>query len=141
MKALSIRQPWAWLIAAGVKDIENRTWPTKVRGRVYIHAGLAKEGGKNGPPALVYDLLAAGRLVLPVAEQARFTYGGLIGEVDIVDCVRSSTSPWYEGNYGFVLANALWYATPIPCKGQLGFFEPPADVQALATGATRAVVE
>src|SRR5689334_13701824 len=53
MKALSIRQPWAWLIvrpdlvgaaraaaiAAGeVKDIENRSWPTKFRGRVLVHA-------------------------------------------------------------------------------------------------------
>lgn len=38
MKALSIRQPWAWLIVAGYKDIENRSWPTNFRGRVYIHA-------------------------------------------------------------------------------------------------------
>ena len=38
MKALSIRQPWAWLIVNGFKDIENRTWPTKFRGRVLVHA-------------------------------------------------------------------------------------------------------
>ena len=38
MKALSIRQPWAWLILHGGKDIENRTWATKLRGRVLIHA-------------------------------------------------------------------------------------------------------
>ena len=38
MKALSIRQPWAWLIARGVKTVENRTWATNFRGRFYIHA-------------------------------------------------------------------------------------------------------
>jgi len=38
MKAISIRQPWAWLIVNGYKDIENRSWPTKFRGRVLIHA-------------------------------------------------------------------------------------------------------
>ena len=34
---LSIRQPWAWLIVNGYKDIENRTWSTRFRGKVLIH--------------------------------------------------------------------------------------------------------
>lgn len=38
MKALSIKQPWASLIAHGIKNIENRTWKTHFRGRIYIHA-------------------------------------------------------------------------------------------------------
>ena len=42
MKALSIKQPWAWLICAGYKDIENRDWSTKFRGRIYVHAGLSE---------------------------------------------------------------------------------------------------
>src|SRR5436189_5084024 len=42
MKALSVRQPWAWLIVNGYKDIENRDWATKRRGRIWIHAGLHK---------------------------------------------------------------------------------------------------
>ena len=37
--ALSIRQPWAWLIVNGYKDIENRDWKTHYRGRFYVHAG------------------------------------------------------------------------------------------------------
>jgi patatin-like phospholipase/ASCH domain-containing protein len=40
MKSLSIRQPWASLIISGVKDVENRTWPTRYRGPVLIHASL-----------------------------------------------------------------------------------------------------
>lgn len=39
MKALSILQPWAWLITAGHKDIENRRWWTNYRGPFLIHAG------------------------------------------------------------------------------------------------------
>jgi len=39
MRALSVKQPWAWLIVNGYKKIENRNWPTSFRGRIYIHAG------------------------------------------------------------------------------------------------------
>ena len=38
MKVLSIRQPWAWLIMTGLKDVENRTWNTDFRGQFAIHA-------------------------------------------------------------------------------------------------------
>ena len=40
MKALSVRQPWAWLILYGPKDIENRTWTSRARGRIAIQASL-----------------------------------------------------------------------------------------------------
>ncbi len=40
MKALSVRQPWGWLIVNGYKDIENRDWNTKLRGRIWIHTGV-----------------------------------------------------------------------------------------------------
>ncbi len=42
MKALTIRQPWASLIAAGVKTIETRSWSTRYRGPLAIHAGKHK---------------------------------------------------------------------------------------------------
>jgi hypothetical protein len=38
MKILSVRQPWASLIVNGFKDVENRTWPTRYRGRILVHA-------------------------------------------------------------------------------------------------------
>jgi len=41
MKALSIIQPWAWLITRGYKDIENRGWYTPYRGRFLVHASKA----------------------------------------------------------------------------------------------------
>jgi len=43
MKALSIKQPWAYLIANGIKDVENRTWQTKYRGWVLIHASAKSD--------------------------------------------------------------------------------------------------
>ena len=49
--------------------------------------------------------------------------GGIVGEAEIVDCVTQSPSPWFVGEYGFVLRNAK----PLPfepCKGALGFFKP-----------------
>ena len=47
----------------------------------------------------------------------------LIGEVTITACVKESSSPWFVGPYGFVLANPVLYKEPIPYRGQLGFFE------------------
>jgi hypothetical protein len=115
MKALSIRQPWAWLIATGFKDIENRTWPTDFRGRIYIHA--PKRTDSNAFSQLM-------RRGLSLAAVLKLTRGAIIGEVDIIDCVKHSTSPWFVGPYGFVLANPALYKKPIPCKGRLGLFEP-----------------
>ena len=40
MKALSVHQPWAWLIVNGIKIVENRSWSTEFRGRFLVHAGL-----------------------------------------------------------------------------------------------------
>ena len=119
MKALSVQHPWASLIIQGLKDVENRSWPTKFRGRIYLHAslrydweGLGKIEGildDEYPESIAYHNLL---------------YGGLIGEVDLVDCVRDSSSPWAEpGMWHWVLANPVVFSTPIPYKGRLGLFE------------------
>lgn len=42
MKILFVRQPWASLLVSGLKDIENRTWAPNFKGRILIHASLAK---------------------------------------------------------------------------------------------------
>jgi hypothetical protein len=118
MKALSVRQPWAFLIACGIKDIENRSWETNYRGRIYIHAGQ-----RFDPNALI-ELLEMGMslaraLMLHSNQVAR---GMIIGEVDIVDCITSSNSKWFKGKFGWVLANPELYEKPIPYKGKLGLF-------------------
>lgn len=139
MKALSVRQPWAWLIVNGYKDVENRNWrigrhsqhgfyrsqradfSVKLPCRVYVHASKLDD-----PDAWSFIMITAPRDVYGrlVTVHATLPRGTLIGEVDIVDCVTQSGSPWFEGPYGFVLANPKAYDKPIPCKGKLGFFEP-----------------
>jgi len=120
MKALSIKQPWAYLIAIGYKDIENRNWSTRFRGRVYIHTGK-----RFDDDALIW-LMHKG--VAPIdallLHSNKMPRGVIIGEVDIIDCVAHSDSPWFVGPYGFVLANPTIYEKPLPCRGRLGFFKP-----------------
>lgn len=123
MKALSIRQPWAWLIIHGDKDIENRTWHTKFRGRFLVHAaqGMTR---REWSDAVVF--CNEHRLVLP-PHWSQLQRGGIIGSVELTDSVDTSTSPWYMGEKGFVLSNPKpWAFTPL--KGRLGFFDVPAGV-------------
>jgi hypothetical protein len=55
-------------------------------------------------------------------ERDRFQIGGIVGSVEIVDCVDRSRSFWFSGPYGFVLKNARKTRFK-PMKGKLGFFE------------------
>ena len=127
MKALSIRQPWAWMILHAGKDIENRAWPTRFRGRVLIHAskGMTHEEWEDAWE------FAHGSGASPAAVAARLTFdnierGGIVGSVEIVDCVTRSDSPWFMGTYGFVLRNPI--ALPFqPYRGALGFFDGPNE--------------
>jgi hypothetical protein len=114
MKALSIRQPWAWLIANGYKDIENRRWLTKFRGKFLIHTG--KKFDFEGYEWVVSEM------GLPMPRPSEFKRGGIVGVAEIIDCVREHKSPWFSGPYGFVMKNAK----PLPFKplpGKLRFFE------------------
>jgi len=118
MKALSIKQPWAWLIVNRFKDIENRDWQTKVRGRILVHAGQKiDEFGYRWVRARFTDI------VLP----EKFEVGGFVGSVEISDCVSESESEWFAGDYGFVLKNAIAFDQLMPYRGQLGFFNPLGD--------------
>ncbi len=121
MKALSIRQPWASLILRQGKDIENRDWSTKYRGRILIHAAKGCTY-REFEDALCFARKALGRTIS--ADQKTIQRGGIIGSVEIVDCVSASESPWFMGKYGFVLRDPRPLPF-IPWKGQLGFFDVP----------------
>lgn len=121
MKALSIKQPWAWLIVNGYKPFENRSWQTKFRGEFGVHASLQldNEGYKwveENSKKLGVDM---SEFPLPY----EFVRGAIIGKATITDCVTASDSPWFFGPVGFVLEKAESFEKPIPCKGKLGFFE------------------
>ena len=98
MKCLSVRQPWAWLIVQGQKDVENRSWRASYRGPLLIHAPMTfdREG---------YWRLMDQGLDLPAPD--RFDYSGIVGAVRMVGCVLRSDSPWFEGPWGFVFKNPV----------------------------------
>ena len=145
MKALSIKQPWASLIAHGIKNIENRTWKTHFRGKIYIHAS-AKDFGSLSQ-ALNQDQWSK------TIERWDSDYfpnrplSAIIGEVEIIDCVQDHPSIWADKTlvsgimvdgkligkdetiYNWVLANPVLYEKPIlNVKGKLSFWFPDTDI-------------
>lgn len=143
MLALSIRQPWASLILVAGKDIENRSWSTRRRGRILVHAaqGMTREEHEDA----IHFAVGAIRTRRHEARGPQTTLralgfaitdlkrGGIVGSVEIVDCVDHSDSPWFVGRYGLVLRDPQ----PLPFtpwRGRLGFFEVPLSLDALQAG-------
>ena len=117
MKCLSVRQPWAWLIVHGYKDVENRSWKTDYRGIILIHAGKTFDIEGWRYVRLTYP-------EIPLPSRGSFSMGAIIGTAVIADIVRGHSSPWAEGGHqwGWVLEEP-WAATlPLLHKGQLGLF-------------------
>lgn len=140
MKALTIKQPWASLIVEGIKDIENRTWKTNYRGKIYVHCSKAT----NFNVQMTDPQTIAGIPVLKQAFHGTMAFGAIIGEVDIIDCTLNHSSVWAEQMeydvcpdtglhilrkgqkyvWNWVLANPVKYDKPIlNVKGALSFWE------------------
>jgi hypothetical protein len=131
MIALSIRQPWAWLIVNGFKTIENRSWLTNYRGPMLIHAGKVCTPADYDAAMLFVEGFAP-ELVLQVPDIGDLQLGGVVGGARLVDCLQEHPSPWFTGGaannapgtvgYGFVLAQAAPLPF-LPWKGRQGFFD------------------
>lgn len=128
--ALSIRQPWAWAILHAGKDIENRSWRTSRRGMIALHASKGMTLGEYRECIDFVRDVTTGRWgldgqPLPMVELPgvdELERGGIVGVARIVDCVMTSASPWFFGEFGFVLADVR--AVPfIEVKGEQGFFK------------------
>lgn len=135
MRTISVRQPWAWLLVNGHKEVENRTWETSFRGRFLIHAG--KTMTKRDYTEVVEFLADISSPVqLPAFDDLE--RGGVVGIADLHDCVSEYSSPYFFGPYGFLVRNAR----PLPYlsfKGQLGFFDVPRSALQLAVDDEREV--
>jgi hypothetical protein len=137
MKCLSVQQPWAWLLAHGHKDIENRTWETKVRGWVLLHAGKTIDLHAQAT-------LTAHHPELRVPDVFAHARGAIIGAMEIDDCWPPDShirpgyySPWWSRNqFGFHVSNSIAFKNPVPWRGMLGFFtvdfKEPAAADILA---------
>jgi hypothetical protein len=108
-----LKQPWAWAVATGKKRIENRTWSTRYRGPVFIHASMKLDSA-------AVDWLRRAGVTLPL----RFVHGAVIAVAEIVDVVTAADAaafaPWFFGPYGFVLTNVRRLSRPVPERGRLG---------------------
>lgn len=129
MKALTIKEPWASLIIEGYKKYEFRSWKTKYRGKILVHAGLSVEK----------DMLKRFK-----DYKIDVKPGYIIGEVTITDCIlvdekfnkelRSIDSIVYGRsnhveNYAWKIENVIKYDNPIPCKGKLGIWNYEENVE------------
>ena len=122
MKALTIKQPWAQLIIEGYKKYEFRSWKTKYRGKILIHAGMSLEKDM----ALRFK-----------DYNLSYTMGAIIGEATLEDCIlvdekfneelkRINPIVYGRSNhvetYAWKLSNIKKYEKPIEIKGQLGLW-------------------
>lgn len=130
MRALAVKPLWAWLIVNGYKDVENRTWPTRTRGKVYIHASASMSWGEYRDAfSFIREIDKAAADAMPSHRDLIRDYaGGVIGSVDIVGLLPppagDPANPWHIRNhYGFKLANARAFPAKVPAKGALSFFK------------------
>jgi len=130
MKVLTIKQPFATLIAEGLKEYEFRTWKTKYRGELLIHAGL----GVDNKAMKKYEHLGL-----------EFPSGCIIAKCNLTDCVYvdeniremlQEKNPLVYGSiikhtelkgYGFRLENVK-KIKPINIKGKLSFWDYEGDI-------------
>jgi hypothetical protein len=129
MKALSLRQPWLWVIFNLGKRVENRKWRTHYRGRVLLHAaqGMTRQEHQDVVTFCERVQRNSGRKAfLPPWEVPR---GAIVGAATIVDCVKQCGSPWFFGPFGFVLDNVTQFGEPIPCKGALGLWNVSDELE------------
>lgn len=121
VKVIVIRQPWAWLIVNGYKDIENRSWHTRHRGKLLIQASANLPSKAEMEESCKFARKRGAKL------PGKFETGGIVGIVQLDDCVERSRSKWFEGDVGWVLSKPKKLPF-IPLKGRLGIFDPPRRV-------------
>lgn len=130
-KALSFKQPFAWLIANGYLMVDDRTWGTAYRGPILIHAS-------KGLYDVYYDYLKA-NTDIPLPAKEHLPYGGVVGIAELVLCSRPGELPasisrehraQYQGvssrHFGFLFERPRTVPL-IPCAGKLGIFELDLD--------------
>jgi hypothetical protein len=145
MKTISLLQPWASLVATGAKKIETRSWPTKYRGLLAIHASKGWgpdqsvllscweiQGGLA--PLVGMPLDFKGKSWHGVKEE-HLPRGFIIATCILVDCIRTddltqaqigTDRPFGDfslGRFAWLLEDVKVLPEPIPAKGKLGLWE------------------
>ncbi|GAA3958309.1 hypothetical protein GCM10023085_45930 [Actinomadura viridis] len=147
LRALSVKQPWSMAICHG-KDVENRSRPTRYRGLIAVHASKAFD---DVSPATL-DWIAEMTGLTPRQAAQQDVRGAVVAVAEIVGChedgdpdvpcggyddqvipyglgATNLCSPWaVAGQWHWQLANVRPLAEPVPCKGALGLWRLPAEV-------------
>ena len=130
LRALSIRQPWAWAIAAGLKRVENRSWRVSYRGPLAIHAARVVE-----TKAYARCAQLAGRPVPP-----HLATGAVIAVAQLADIVTARElrgDPWAEGVWWCWVLDDVVPICPVQCPGHQLLFTLPDDVEQAVLHSTR----
>lgn len=130
MKALTICQPFASLIASGEKRVENRIWGTSYRGPLLIHAGKSREWLVRRPPdGMVFGAIIAVVDLLDTILKANITHPDVVRRYPWLPEHEHAHGPWC-----WVLGSVRAVEPPVPWRGALGLFDVPES----AVGGTNA---
>ena len=132
MYALSLLQPWASLVVMGAKTIETRSWSTKHRGTLLIHASQGKAG----------EIFAADPLFKKfISDFKTLPFGAIIGSVtlqkilrtedfDLTDAAMNAVTleekafgDYTSGRYGWLLVDPVKFVNPVPARGMPGLWK------------------
>ena len=119
-KAITVHPAWAWAIIYGGKAVENRTWNTRYRGPLAIHAGAKRSSDQDR--AFVERIVQGLGVTLP----HDLPQGVILGVVDLIDCQPYASgfadNPWAVGPFCWILARPRPFAEPIEAGGQQGLW-------------------
>ena len=137
MKAISLLQPGATPVVLGIKTIETRSWTTKYRGPILIHASQGKAGRifADEPPFKKY-----------IRDFNVFPFGAMIGKATITNIIRvedlamsdelinrlameeKAFGDYSEGRYAWMLEDHMQFDKPVPARGTLNIWEYPDEL-------------
>lgn len=142
-RCLTVKNPWAYLIVHGIKDVENRTWKTNYRGSIFIHT--------SAQSASPLEVLTREQFLsidnIESMNDSYFETSRIIGSVEIVDCVLNTKSIWTAinkpsstkdevfgesvelGGYKWILRNPVVFEYPISnVRGKLNLWKPTFEI-------------
>ena len=137
MKVLSFLQPWASLTVMGLKKLETRSWSTKHRGDLLIHASMGQSGALLAPepPFSKY-----------ITDFSKLPFGAIIGKVQLTDVIKVESlhmsdavinqltmeerafGDYSNGRYVWVLEEPSLFSKPIYMKGTLGLWNYELEI-------------
>ena len=137
MRGLTIIQPWASLIATGMKQYETRSWATRSLGPIAIHAGRRTKQAER----YTNDLIAMEPVIfdaIGVEDTDDLPYGAIIATGWLTACLRTDDLPvddlersfgdFTPGRFAWRIDRVTRLATPVPCKGAQGLWDVPTGL-------------